>query len=83
MRLDPERQVQAAMAAAQFTIERATRYVEQRIVLDAFADPSHEDLQHAPEGDEILQTLVAVPDPMLSHRLCRSHAARRSVVVDE
>jgi hypothetical protein len=30
---DPERQVRAAKAAAQFTIERASRYVEQRIVV--------------------------------------------------
>jgi hypothetical protein len=68
---DPERQVRAAKAAAQFTIERASRYVEQRIVDDAFADLSDEELLCAPEGDDVLETLVRVPDPILFIRATR------------
>jgi hypothetical protein len=68
---DPERQIQAANKAAQFTIERARRYVEDHVVHDAFTDPTAEELQHAPHGDDILATLVTLPDPVLFIRATR------------
>jgi hypothetical protein len=64
-------QVRAAKAAAQFTMERATRYVEQRIVDAAFAEPSDDELVYAPNGDDALETLLRVPDPILFMRATR------------